>query len=140
MLAWRWDTFNFDAVYNRVDIGSRDQDVDDQSVSIALPGTALIDIRDVVELRHVTIDGQVPPRQRSGPLVIGMTHYVCLIGTNGFDSLAGNQITFNPLSPPDAPGNGGVSVFHKTPAHQPRLSSTIADGTICFSYYCRKLA
>ncbi|MBK7124944.1 MAG: hypothetical protein IPH65_03335 [Dehalococcoidia bacterium] len=128
-------TFNFDAVYNRVDIGSRDQDVDDQSVSIALPGTALIDIRDVVELRHVTIDGQVPPRQRSGPLVIGMTHYVCLIGTNGFDSLAGNQITFNPLSPPDAPGNGGVSVFHKTPAHQPRLSSTIADGTICFSYY-----
>lgn len=127
-------TFNFHAIYNRVDIGLRDQDADDQAASASLPSDTLIDIRDVVELRHVSIDGQVPPRGRSGPLVIGMTHYICLMGTNEFDSLAANQIKFTPLAPPDAPGAGNVAVFHKSPANEPRLSETIADGTICFSY------
>ncbi len=129
-------TFNFDAVYNRVSTTTRDNDEDDQPVPVSpqLPADKLVDIRDIVELRHVTMDGQVPPRQSSGPLVINSPHYICLIGTDGnADSLSANQIHFNPVSPPDAPGAGNVQVFMKTPADEPRLGG-VADNTLCFVY------
>jgi|GEM_PF-5125875 len=128
-------TFNFDAVYNRVNIGTRDHDADDQPAApIALPPGRLVDIRDLVELRHVTIDGEVPPRQRSGPLVVNAPHYVCLMGTTLADALSATGITFTPISPPDAPGVSGLTVFRKSAADEPRLSDTIADDTLCFTY------
>ena len=129
-------TFNFDAVYNRVTTSTRDNDEDDQPVPVSpqLPADKLVDIRDVVELRHVTMDGQVPPRQSSGPLVINSPHYICLIGTNGtVDSLAANQIHFSPASPPDAPGAGNIQVFMKTAADDPRLNG-VPNNTLCFVY------
>ncbi|MFN8616005.1 MAG: hypothetical protein U0837_02810 [Dehalococcoidia bacterium] len=129
-------TFNFDAVYNRVTTTTRDNDEDDQQVPVSpqLPPDRLVDIRDIVELRHVTMDGQVPPRQSSGALVVNSPHYICLIGTNStFDSLAANQIHFSPASPPDAPGAGNIQVFTKTAADEPRLSG-VADNTLCFVY------
>ena len=133
-------TFNFDAVYNRVDIPRtppppRDQDEDDQPASIQLPADRLVNIREVVELRHVTVDGQVPPRQRSSPLVINSIHYICVVGTDATegDVLNANQIIFTPVSPPDAPGVANLQVFTKTPANDPRLEG-VTDNTICFSY------
>lgn len=129
-------TFNFDAVYNRVTTSTRDNDEDDQPVPVSpqLPADRLVDIRDIVELRHVTIDGQVPPRQSSGPLVVNSPHYICLIGTDAtVDALAANQIHFNPVSPPDSPGAGNIQVFTKTPADDPRLQG-VRDNTICFVY------
>lgn len=129
-------TFNFDAVYNRVTTTLRDNDEDDQPVAVSpqLPADKLIDIKDLVELRHVTMDGQVPPRQSSGPLVINSPHYVCLMGTDGtVDSLAANQIHFSPASPPDAPGAGNIQVFTKTAANDPRLGG-VPNNTICFVY------
>ena len=129
-------TFNFDAVYNRVTTTTRDNDEDDQPVPVSpqLPADRLVDIRDVVELRHVTMDGQVPPRQSSGPLVINSPHYICLIGTDAtVDSLAANQIHFQPASPPDAPGAGNIQVFTKTAANDPRLGG-VANNTLCFVY------
>ncbi|MEO8538981.1 MAG: hypothetical protein ABI577_04510 [bacterium] len=129
-------TFNFDAIYNRVTTGTKDNDGDDQPtpVSPQLPADKLVDIRDIVELRHVTLDGQVPPRQSSGPLVINSPHFICLIGTNSaVDALAANQIHFVTVSPPDAPGAGNIQVFSKTAANNPRLQG-VADNTLCFSY------
>ncbi|HNO65165.1 MAG TPA: hypothetical protein PKK39_02370 [Tepidiformaceae bacterium] len=129
-------TFNFDAVYNRVTTTTRDNDEDDQPVPVSpqLPADRLVDIRDIVELRHVTMDGEVPPRQSSGPLVINSPHYICLIGTDGtVDSLLANQIHFQPASPPDAPGAGNIQVFTKTAANNPRLGG-VANNTLCFVY------
>lgn len=126
-------TFNFHAVYNRVDIGLRDQDVDDQPASASLPPDQLIKIANVVELRHVTMDGNVPPRQRSEPKVIGSLHYICLIGTDAADTLPANGIIFQPEAPPQAPSPSGVTVFHKAAGDNPRLGG-VKDGTLCFSY------
>jgi hypothetical protein len=129
-------TFNFDAVYNRVTTSTRDNDEDDQPapVSPQLPADRLVDIRDIVELRHVTIDGQVPPRQSSGPLTVNSPHYICLIGTDSnVDALSANQIHFSPINPPDAPGAGNIQVFSKSPANDPRLQG-VDDNTLCFVY------
>lgn len=137
--------FRFDAVYNRSDIGVvpnlvRDKDADDQPVpggfdnSVGLPPDVAIDIIDSVELRHVTIDGQVPPRQRSGALVVGFTHYICLIGTDAGDSLASSGVLFTPVGGPDIPNPTAVNVFHKSDAlHDPRLNG-VEEDTLCFSF------
>ncbi|WP_192498111.1 hypothetical protein [Tepidiforma bonchosmolovskayae] len=130
--------FNFHAIYNRVDIGSPtvaiDKDGDDQPASLQLPANRLVNITQVVELRHVTIDGRTPPRPLSGPLALGFTHYVCLIGTVAADSLLASNIVFSPIGGPDVPGATGVTVFHKSPANEPRIGSQVPDGTLCFSY------
>ena len=129
-------TFNFHAVYNRTDIGvlpTIDKDDDDQPVALQLPPGVTIDIVASVELRHVTSDGKVPARQRSAPLVIGSTHYVCLIGTDAADSLNANGIHFSPLAGADVPGAGNIGVFHKSAANNPRLNG-VQDDTLCFSY------
>lgn len=136
--------FNFHAVYNRVDrLGDLsittddiDKDADDQPVPVApqLPPDKLVAITDVVELRHVTMDGNVPPRQVSGANVTGNLHYICLIGTVAADTLSANDIRFNVVGAPDSPAVSGINVFHKSPADEPRLSDTIDDGTLCFSY------
>lgn len=133
--------FAFDAVYSRSDVGVlpnlvRDKDVDDQPVpgnSITLPPGVTVDIVDSVELRHVTIDGQVPPRQRSAPLVIGFTHYICLIGTDLNDSLQPGGIQFTPLGAPDTAQPTAVNIFHKSPANDDRLNG-VTDDTLCFSF------
>ncbi len=133
--------FEFDAVYSRSDIGVvptlvRDKDVDDQPVpggSIALPAGVTVDIVDSVELRHVTIDGQVPPRRVSAPLVIGFTHYICLIGTDTNDSLQASGIQFTPVGGPDISNATAVNVFYKDASHNDRLKGVV-NGTICFSY------
>lgn len=128
--------FDFDAVYNRADIGllpTIDKDDDDQPVSLQLPPGVTIDIVASVELRHVTSDGKVPARQRSAPLVTGSTHYVCLIGTDAADSLSASGIHFSPLAGADVPGAGNIGVFHKSAANNPRLNG-VQDGTLCFSY------
>ncbi len=134
--------FTFDAVYSRSDIGVlpnlvRDKDADDQPVPgepITLPPGVTVDIVDSVELRHVTIDGQVPPRQRSSALVTGFTHYICLIGTDLNDSLQPSGIQFTPLGAPDTAQPTAVNVFHKVDAtHDPRLNG-VAEDTLCFSF------
>lgn len=125
-------TFNFDAVYNRVTTSTRDNDEDDQLATA--PADKTINIKDVVELRHVTIDGQIPPRQRSDPLVVGSLHYICLAGTDStVDSLAANGIVFQPLNPPQASAASQLTVFSKSAANNPRLAG-VPDKTLCFSY------
>ena len=134
--------FAFDAVYNRSDVGvdpnlNRDKDADDQPVpggTIALPPNVDIQIVESVELRHVTIDGQVPPRQLSSPLVIGFTHYVCLIGTDLDDTLLSTGIQFTAIGGPDLPNPTAVNIFHKVDAlHDERLNG-VREETICFSF------
>ncbi|MCX7617729.1 hypothetical protein [Tepidiforma sp.] len=130
--------FNFHAVYNRVDIGNPivtiDKDADDQPASLQLPANRLVEIKRVVELRHVTLDGRTPPRPLSSPMVIGATHYICLIGTVAADSLLASNIAFTPIGGPDVPGVTGITVFHKSAANEPRISSSVPNGTLCFSY------
>ncbi len=133
-------TFSFDAVYNRITSTSRDNDADDQEATALADKT--ISIKNIVELRHVTIDGEMPPRQRSEPLVVGSLHYVCLAGTDGVfnaisnpnpDSLAVSGIVFQPLNPPQAPAASQITVFTKSAANNPRLGG-VPDKTLCFSY------
>jgi hypothetical protein len=130
--------FNFHAIYNRADIGrptvTIDKDADDQPASRQLPANRLITITQVVELRHVTIDGRTPPRPLSAPMVIRATHFICLIGTSAADSLLATNVAFTPIGGPDVPGATGVTVFHKSAAHEPRIGSQVPNGTLCFSY------
>lgn len=132
--------FNFHAIYNRTDIGNpavlieTDKDGDDQPASLQLPANQLVNITQVVELRHVTIDGRTPPRPLSSPMVIGATHYICLIGTVAADTLSPSNISFTPIGGPDTPGVTGITVFHKSSANEPRIGSQVPNGTLCFSY------
>lgn len=128
--------FNFHAVYNRPDVGNPvviDKDGDDQPASIELPAGVTVDVVDSIELRHVTSDGKVPARQRSAPLVIGSTHYICLIGTDATDVLNASGINFSPVAGADVPVASNIGVFHKSAANDPRLNG-VANGTLCFSY------
>jgi len=129
--------FDFHAIYNRTDIGTPvtiDKDGDDQEATIGLPVTVTLKIVASVELRHVTSDGKVPPRQRSAQLVIDSTHYVCVVGaTDPTDSLTVVGIQFSPLAGADVPGVGNLTAFRKSAAHDPRLNG-VANDTWCFSY------
>ena len=132
--------FNFHAVYNRVDIGSapntRDHDGDDQPAAALLPVAATepadrrVDIEDVPELRHVTIDGYIPPRAESGAIVINTTHIVCIAGSGPGDTLLANDIQFSTLS--GSPGAIQLQIFTKGPADTDLPG--VPNGTLCFSY------
>lgn len=133
--------FSFDAVYNRVNIPKtppppRDQDFDDQGAQIQLPvgpGPAndrRVNIKNVIELRHVTSDGYVPPRAESGPIVINSLHTVCVVGTGPGDTLNASDIHFVTLS--GSPGVSNLQVFTKTAADTDLVG--VLDGTICFRY------
>lgn len=127
-------SLNVDAIYNRVDIGLRSRNVDDQPVTIDLPADQAVDIVKSIELRHITLDGQISQKQVSDPKVIHSVHYICLIGTDGgVDSLAQNGIHFQPLFPPDTPTASSVHIFTKGPGDDPRVGG-VEDGTICFNY------
>ncbi len=129
--------FDFDAVYNRVTTTTKDNDGDDQRVPVSpiLPPDRLVDIRDLVELRHVTIDGQVPPRQSSGPLVIHSPHVICLIGANDpTDALAAGGISIQPIAPPDAPTASSIDIFRSPNPTLDDQFQGVEQDTICFRY------
>ena len=128
--------FEFDAVYNRVDIPRtppppRDHDEDDQPAEADLPPELAIFIKDVVELRHVTLDGFVPPRRLSGFIVINSLHTICLAGTGPGDTLSPADISFSTIS--GSPGVSNLTVFTKSAANDPELIG-VENGTLCFSY------
>ena len=65
-------SLNFHAVYNRVNISLRSRNFDDQPRTVVLPADQAVDIVDSVELRHITLDGNIrrhrcPRRRSSGP-------------------------------------------------------------------------
>ncbi|MGE3077169.1 MAG: hypothetical protein AB7N24_19625 [Dehalococcoidia bacterium] len=127
-------SLNFHAIYNRVDIGTRSRNIDDQPFTIDLPADEAVTILDSVELRHITIDGQVSQKRVSEPQVIRSIHYICLIGTDSTDgdALSAAGIHFQPLNPPDAPTASSINVFSKS-GSDPRLDA-VQDNTLCFSY------
>jgi len=130
--------FDFDAVYSRVSRTLITNNDDDQPVPTApqLAPDRYVTIKDLVELRHVTIDGQIPPRQRSAPLALHFRHYVCLVGTDSTegDTLASNNILFQNVGVPDAPTVSGLTVFSKSDIdNNPRLGG-VQENTLCFSY------
>ncbi len=128
-------SLNIDAIYNRVDIGLRSRNVDDQPVTINLPADQSIDIVKSVELRHITMDGQISQSQVSDAKVIYAPHYVCLIGSNAGvnDALAASGVHIQPFGPPQFANVSGLAVFTKSASDNPRLGA-VEDDTLCFTY------
>jgi hypothetical protein len=127
-------TLNFDVVYNRATEGGatprRLANADDQRP--APPSVSGVNIVNSVELRHILADGSPTPRQQSEQLVVGTTHFVCLIGSDIGDTLSPAGVSITSLAGPDIATVANLNIFHKT-AGDTRVAG-VSDGTLCLRW------